>query len=1050
MAKIGEYRLRIYELLYEKPICEYAEEFDNYKRENVLILGNGWAGNEAFKAAFWAGQFPNTELNITVVSKNATKYRNQLLLTEEGADLPALKEYVEQKHYANLQFIDIDIQLDDNKSGLDLLNFATNRYNYVIISLGDTENNWLAASEAISQIGDARDFYEKYSGKVIVNVFNEFSNSINEDEQKLLVEYGMENDVEVHFFGTESGVTSELERIARNINFSYAMRYNQRVNRDEVDRQFEASREKEFVNSPYDYEAGDMGVVSNFIGANYAADSSFASSVHIPVKLALCKESVPDKNPLDTLKEAIQTKNKLYWELVALEHRRWNAYTVMRGFRVPSIREEEQLLYHNDNTHQDKKHLLHICLCECGEKAYLKNDFDHQYALWVQRKCPKDYPSELDRASLRVHQLTSHLAEKIDISQVLDEIKGNNIEYLNLRQSILKLFNDESNSLVLYQKALAAAMTYAGNMSIEEKSRILSVNRILEPVKIRNARVDFFSLDEQLVEMIPFALWYRKKYSTVITITDGMTTATYDVITPTLFCAKYALFIGKAINSQRYQKAVTAYFVNRGRNTVPQFIPLEKQDVETIYKCLEEQIDKYGHHDLIINCVPNKGFDAILAVGRLMEKYPGKVNAVQYLPEKGIISFSSDKNIGVGLDNKSYSFSEYIQLMGGRLDNEYAWLYDNTKYESLLSLFKKICGSKAYIKENGKKGKFNIWATVTGFISDVAKDEECEKVITAKPNGQVFQYTGEFSVDVVKNSRLRETLEQMENYHIIQRYSEQSNDDTVIISFESVNPEIADLLKQFEKEQITYNSSFKALKFIPLNGGLKITNCLVQKVPLGKSGELKEQMGVKESFLKELLKLGFIINLELSEDGLASFFFKDEATMQLLKSQGTIFELIVYYLMRESGKFDEVETGVKIAWDAEDITLEQQLLHELNMAGTKAFGYDIYLNARKEVLNCANQRQSVKNEVDVIALNGMNVTMVSCKTSDSDSMQWLYEIKSISDHFLSTGVMAVSSDYRNSSRSAFVARAKQMGTQLWGTETLWKPKQFEKALNILI
>lgn len=36
-------------------------------------------------------------------------------------------------------------------------------------------------------------------------------------------------------------------------------------------------------------------------------------------------------------------------------------------------------------------------------------------------------------------------------------------------------------------------------------------------------RMDFFSLDEQLVEMLPFALWYGKKYGTVITLSDGMT-----------------------------------------------------------------------------------------------------------------------------------------------------------------------------------------------------------------------------------------------------------------------------------------------------------------------------------------------------------------------------------------------------------------------------------------------------------------------------------------------------------------------------------------------
>ena len=53
MDKIGEYRLKIYELFYHRPICEYAENDGQKKTENVLILGSGWIGVEAFKAVFW-------------------------------------------------------------------------------------------------------------------------------------------------------------------------------------------------------------------------------------------------------------------------------------------------------------------------------------------------------------------------------------------------------------------------------------------------------------------------------------------------------------------------------------------------------------------------------------------------------------------------------------------------------------------------------------------------------------------------------------------------------------------------------------------------------------------------------------------------------------------------------------------------------------------------------------------------------------------------------------------------------------------------------------
>lgn len=71
MARIGEYRLKAYELLYSYPICGYSESAAKRSVQNILIMGNGWMGNEIFKASFWTGQSVNSELNITVASQNA-------------------------------------------------------------------------------------------------------------------------------------------------------------------------------------------------------------------------------------------------------------------------------------------------------------------------------------------------------------------------------------------------------------------------------------------------------------------------------------------------------------------------------------------------------------------------------------------------------------------------------------------------------------------------------------------------------------------------------------------------------------------------------------------------------------------------------------------------------------------------------------------------------------------------------------------------------------------------------------------------------------------
>lgn len=1041
MAKIGEYRLRIYDLLYEKPICEYAETRGNRRRSNVLILGTGWTGNEAFKAAFWAGQALDTELNITVASQNASAYKNQVLSENAGAYMPALKMYAEKKQYANLRFVDLDVEEGIDAAGLAPLDFAANRYNYAIVSLGDAEHNWLAASELITQISGAQAGAAGRQRRILINVFNEFSDRISADDQEMLREEGRVNGIEVHFFGNASVTGTELERIARNIHFSYSMKYDQRINKQDADDQFEASRVAEFVEAPKDYEVGDLSVAANFIGAEYTADSSFASAVHIPVKMAMCKDSNAGQDPMDTFMEAVRKKNKLFWKLTALEHRRWNAYTVTRGFRAPAPKEEEALLFQNGNTHQDNQRLLHMCLCDCGTKTSLTDDLDRQYDLWIRKNCPKNDPSELDRASFRAHQLTKKLSDQVDIEAVLHLIAGNNVEYSNLRRAVSKLANDDDNSLILYQKSLEAAVEYASSVSSEETDRIRKLDQILSPIKTRNARMDFFSLDVQLVEMLPFALWYGNKYGRVITLSDGMSTSTYDVIIPTLFCAQHAVFAGKAVNSRKYQDAIENYFESRGGNTAAEFITLPSMDMDTIFHCLEEQFTKYGCHDLIINCVPNRGYSAALAIGRLMEKYPGKINVVQYVQNKGIVSFSADQNIGVGLDNKNFSLSEYIQLMGGRFDNEYAGLYDSSEYESITELFKKYCEPTTCKDADGKVLlRFNTWSVVTNFFSQSAKDISYGDAMTKAMEGDDLHYVGTFSESVFRNSMIGHVLDQLQTYHIIRDYRRCISGDMITVDFEYINPEIGTLLQRFEQGQITEEDKYKSLKFIPMNGGLKISDCLVQQVPIVSKGETEAHRKAKLTFLQDLLRLRYIENLKIDEENdTVSFALRDAATMRLMKTQGLIFELIVYYLMRESGKYDEVETGVKIAWDAEDVSQEQQLKEMLDENGASCFGYSEYVKARTEIIRQSRLGDSdlIENEIDIIALSGMNVTMVSCKTSDKNNMQWIYEIRALSDHFQSKGVLAVSTDFKSKGKSPFTERAKQMNIPLWGTDTLW-------------
>lgn len=76
----------------------------------------------------------------------------------------------------------------------------------------------------------------------------------------------------------------------------------------------------------------------------YDADSSYASAVHITSKLSYCleyekikkdKTDLWKETAMKVLSEATVKENRLYKKLYYWEHRRWNAYTVMKGYRQP-------------------------------------------------------------------------------------------------------------------------------------------------------------------------------------------------------------------------------------------------------------------------------------------------------------------------------------------------------------------------------------------------------------------------------------------------------------------------------------------------------------------------------------------------------------------------------------------------------------------------------------------------------------------------------------------------------------------------------------------
>lgn len=1055
-SKFGDYRLKLYELLYSNPLCNYIyTDPSKAKKISVLILGSGWVGCEAFKSVFWAGQCGLASLEITVASQNADELEAAAYET-----MPAIRGMCENDGFAKLDFKKIDDVSDPDQ--LEALCFDENVYTYVIISLGDSELNYLVADVVREMLLCGNGGYDKFS----VNVFDENGTPSEECSTEI--------GGQVRYFGDSASSVDkdDLKRIAENINLVYSMEYDPSASVDKVNETFENDLDSLYrKRNVTGTECRD--ILGYFKGYNYNADSSYACAVHIPYKLAFAgsfgKKSRSATAPMERFGDAITKKNELYERLVALEHKRWMAYMATWGFRAPSA-DETDYLYVGNNDHRMKtpkgtdKQLFHMCMFDCGDRGlYLhknrsawtdpKWNEDGSYSLWSGKRLPSDGPSLLDRASLYCYKTVSEKAREVSegfvkstFGEQLSQRNGD-IVFRNLSYSINKLFANDDNSIKLYESAMSAAVSAADADTAAMLGRLKSR---LSVVVARNRRLDFSALDAAIIEMTPFCSWYGSKYSSVITFGSG--NAYRDIIAPTLLCAREAVFVGDGAADPAYQKSITDYFRGRGDNTRVTFDTRSVSSVDQTVSFIEKYIDGRTIEDFVVNLVPSVKNASSVAAGVLSAEYAKGIPVVQYVPGEGLVCYNKKKYLFAGINNKSISVEEFISLLGGSFSNVYKLDYDRSRHEDLTQLFKKY-----YPCEDEESKKIidelsNTWIAASGFLSRACKDLEC----ALEPDiqgGKLLHYSGRFLNSVFSTAGMNTALTFLQTYRIIVDLKIEKNGRYCEVSFDYVNKGIeaafdvfeADHCKTVEEKE---RAQLRKIKFL-VNSGLKISDLCVDAVLTEAEGSHKE--GIKE-YLRDLDRYGFIRDLKIDEGDRVRFVFIDEETKNLLRSQGSVFELVLCHKLRGTS-LDDVQTGVKIAWNSGCKDYNTILSEAINAQPKNKIGYGQFKDIRGRV-NGEIERGVVdfdpENEIDVIGVKGMEVLFVSCKTGGkitSNSKNWIYEICSVSNHFGAYGMLAVAKEFNNRTNGTFTGRARQMGVSLIGFETLWNDGKVKKTVG---
>lgn len=156
-------------------------------------------------------------------------------------------------------------------------------------------------------------------------------------------------------------------------------------------------------------------------------------------------------------------------------------------------------------------------------------------------------------------------------------------------------------------------------------------------------------------------------------------------------------------------------------------------------------------------------------------------------------------------------------------------------------------------------------------------------------------------------------------------------------------------------------------------------------------GERGNRISAPERLFCELEAIGFLRDVEIRPDRV-SFTFRDAQIRTWLRDVGRVLELYVYKVCAGSGLFNDVHTSVVVDWDGD-------------------FG-----------------RDSVTNEIDVMAMHGVLPFFISCKTC-AVGTEALNELAVLRDRFGGHGAKAIIVTAQNC-RAVTRHRASELGIDI--------------------
>ncbi len=392
---IQKYRNMVCRLLEELPLYEPLVKMnENAEKElNIVIVGAGATATEMFLSSYWFCQMLNVKTTVTVIAKESrgefinridsvnpeilqTVYEtgtNSPVSAPEGTDSRLRLKYDHKGGYSEpycyLAYKECDVYSSEFVSSMS--KEPLSGANYVFVALGTDQDNISTANTVCRLLGEAHLNEKAACPKTVIAyvVYNsDLANTLN---HKKTYSFGNDpgggSDIYMEamgdlddLFSWENICMTAYESRADMLHKSYLKNSGaDRKKRNELERDIDYKYWMNIARAMHlKYKAFSLGFAKYSVFDKDMDDAKHKAAEEKMIDAFRNLVIAPFTDPAES------DKNRRRLHLSAwLEHRRWNAFTRIKGFRCP---EDIKALVEATGEHKHMELKLHGCLVECS------------------------------------------------------------------------------------------------------------------------------------------------------------------------------------------------------------------------------------------------------------------------------------------------------------------------------------------------------------------------------------------------------------------------------------------------------------------------------------------------------------------------------------------------------------------------------------------------------------------------------------------------------------------------------------------------------------